>query len=141
MQRWTNSHCLLPLHNQLDWGDSLTMGRMPCPLGSGFHVPGIFLVQSFQASLGYTGYTIHRNSQLIQQLIGEHEDTTDYYNPDLDAGVTAIQLWCQWHSICQYLAWQTRQYLAATMIQCWKPCIWLDRWFDQQAKKRLLLHL
>ncbi len=48
----------------------------------------------FQASLGYTSYTIHRNSQLIQRLIGEPENTSDYYNPNLNAVVTAIQLWC-----------------------------------------------
>ncbi len=45
-------------------------------------------------------------------------------------------------SICRYLARRTRQRLAATTLQCWKRCIWLDCWFAQQDiqhQKRLRL--
>ncbi len=46
-----------------------------------------------------------------------------------------LQCWYQWHSICWYLARQTRQCLAATTLQCWKWHIWLSRWFAQQAEQ------
>ena len=61
--------------------------------------------------------------------------------PSLDAVIHALQLWYRHHLIWQYLAWQTRRHLAVTTIQCWKRCIWLDRWFAQQSKKRLRLCL
>jgi hypothetical protein len=63
---------------------------------------------------------------------------------EINAVARELQCWYQRHSICWYLAWQTRQRLAATTIQCWKRHIWLDRWFAQQAlqcQKRLRLQL
>jgi hypothetical protein len=46
-----------------------------------------------------------------------------------------LQCWNQRQSIRQYLAWQTWRRLMATTIQCWKQGIWLEGWFDQQAKE------
>ncbi len=53
-----------------------------------------------------------------------------------------LQCWYRRHSIRRYLALQTRRRLAATTLQCWKWCIWLDHWFAQQYlqhQKRLCL--
>jgi hypothetical protein len=47
-----------------------------------------------------------------------------------------LQCWYRRHSIRRYLARQTRRRLAATTLQCWKRCIWLDRWFSQQYLQR-----
>ena len=60
----------------------------------------------------------------------------------VNAVARELQCWYQRHSICRYLARQTRRRLAATTLQCWKRRIWLRRWFNQQAtlkQKRLRL--
>jgi hypothetical protein len=60
-------------------------------------------------------------------------DENPWVMKTVNAVAHELQCWYRRHSIRRYLAWQTRQRLAATTIQCWKRCIWLDRWFTQQA--------
>jgi hypothetical protein len=71
-------------------------------------------------------------------------DANPWVMEDINAVARELQCWYQRHSICWYLARQTRRRLATTTIQCWKRHIWLDRWFAQQAlqrQKRLHLQL
>jgi hypothetical protein len=71
-------------------------------------------------------------------------DANPWVMEDINAVARELQCWYRRHSICWYLARQTRRRLAATTIQCWKWRIWLDCWFAQQAlqhQKRLRLQL
>ena len=71
-------------------------------------------------------------------------DENPWVMETINAVARELQCWYQRHSICQYLARQTRQRLAATTIECWKRRIWLDCWFTQQTlqrQKRLHLQL
>ncbi len=71
-------------------------------------------------------------------------DANPWVMEDINTVARELQCWYQRHSICWYLARQTQRRLAATTIQCWKQCIWLDCWFAQQAlqhQKRLCLQL
>jgi hypothetical protein len=70
-------------------------------------------------------------------------DANPWVMEEINAVARELQCWYR-HSIHWYLARQTRRRLAATTIQCWKRCIWLDCWFAQQAlqcQKRLRLQL
>jgi hypothetical protein len=71
-------------------------------------------------------------------------DANPWVMATINAVALELQCWYRRHSIRRYLARQTRRRLATTTIQCWKRCIWLDRWFAQlalQRQKRLRLQL
>jgi hypothetical protein len=90
---------------------------------------------------------LERSHQCLASTISKHTgfaDANPWVMEEMNAVAHELQCWYQRHSFCWYLAWQTRQRLAATTIQCWKQRIWLDRWFAQQAlqhQKRLCLQL
>jgi hypothetical protein len=63
-------------------------------------------------------------------------DANPWVMANINTVALELQYWYRRHSICRYLARQTRRRLATTTIQCWKRRIWLDRWFAQQALQR-----
>jgi hypothetical protein len=92
-------------------------------------------------------HALEPNHQRLASTMSKHPGFADAYPwvmEALNAVALELQCWYRQHSIHQYLARQTRRRLAATTIQCWKRCIWLNRWFAQQAlqcQKRLCLQL
>jgi hypothetical protein len=90
---------------------------------------------------------LERSQQCLALAMSKYPGFADehpWVMKNINAVALELQCWYRRHSIRRYLARQTWQCLAATTIQCWKRCIWLDRWFIQQAlqrQKRLPLQL
>ncbi len=92
-------------------------------------------------------HALECSHQRLASTMSKHPgfaDANPWVMEEINAVARELLCWYQRHSIRWYLAWQTRQRLTATTIQCWKRRIWLNRWFAQQAlhhQKRLRLQL